>query len=135
MSSQKHRGNKGFTLIEILVVLSIISLLTILTFTQYRTGQKSFALQRAAHQMAQDIRRAQEMAMSAKECFPEICGEIESIIPDGYGVYFETGLTNYDLYADRNSNERYDGSDSIVEEDIELEKGIYIEDVSPSFGV
>jgi len=120
MIFQKYRGNRGFTIIEILVVLSIISLLTILTLTQYRTGQKSFALQRAAHQLAQDIRRAQEMAMSAKE----ING-----FPPRYGVEFDTIYPDYYiLFADDNDNGKREVSDQIIET-INLEKGINIDQV------
>jgi type II secretory pathway pseudopilin PulG len=109
--------NKSFTLVEILVVLGIISLLTLLILPQYRRGQESLALQRAAHQIAQDIRRAQEMATSAKE----ING-----VPPRYGVKFDVNNpAYYILFSDINDNGTYQPPDEIIET-INLEKGISI---------
>lgn len=118
---------KGFTLIEILVVISIIALLSVLTLSQYKTGQRSLALQRSAHKLAQDIRRAQEMAMSARE-LPG--GGLPS---GGYGVCFDkvAGPADYDIfiYADTTTpEERYDPGDQVIE-NIVLEKEVKVKEV------
>ena len=116
----------GFTLVELLVVTAIILLLTALILPNFRVGEREFALQRSANKLSQDIRKAQQMAMSAKEYLGSL--------PPGYGIYLTQGNSYYLLYADTNpaaGNEKYDGGDSIVEK-IYLEKKVYIKDVSPA---
>ena len=96
---------RGFTLIEILVVTTIIFLLVGVTAPIYQTSQRHFALQRSASKLAQDIRRVQEMAMSARD-FPEVGGTISK---GGYGVYFNIGSPEeYILFTDCNQNHAYD---------------------------
>lgn len=110
---------KGFSLVEFIVVISIITILSAIIIPIYQGSKKQLSIQRSANKLAQDIRRAQEMAMAAKEC--DICG---GIIPSGgYGIYFETTdwptineYTAY-LYADTSisAQERYDSGDQIIE--------------------
>jgi prepilin-type N-terminal cleavage/methylation domain-containing protein len=120
--------SKGFTLIELLVVISIITLLTSISFFYYQGGGKNLTLFRAAFKLAQDIRRAQEMAISTRKC----CGGIN---PAGYGIYLKQGDEYYLLYADTNpptiGNEKYDSGDAEIET-IYFEKGIYIKSINPS---
>lgn len=122
---------KGFTLIELLVVTSIVILLSAVVLANYRAGESQLALQRAASKLAQDIRRAQEMAMSAKWC--EVCSPPR--VPSGYGLYLKQGDKDYLIYADNypdQGNEIYDeGSDATVER-IYLESKVYIKNVQPS---
>jgi prepilin-type N-terminal cleavage/methylation domain-containing protein len=120
---------KGFTLTELLVVIFIISLLTSISFPFYRTAQKQYILKSAAQKLAQDIRRAQEMAISAR-----ICGPCGNKVPPGYGIYLQQGNTSYLIYADTNpaqGNEIYDGGDVIIET-ISFEGGVFIKNVNPS---
>lgn len=126
--------SKGFTIIEFLIVISIIGIFSAITFPNYRSTQQQLALQRSASKLAQDIRKVQEMAISAKECPPSICGGSEPIIPPGYGIYLKQGDSDYLLYADINpaaGNEKYNAGDALVKT-IPLEKGVKINDVSPA---
>lgn len=111
--------------------MGIIVFFTGLVLVNYKTGGDKFALQRSANKLAQDIRRAEQMAMSAKEC--EVCG---GIIPGGgYGIYLKQGDDYYLIYADTNpsqGNERYDGGNDDLLETIYFEKDVYIKNVSPS---
>ena len=122
----------GFSLIELAVVVSIISILSVIVAANYRAGERQLALQRSAHQVAQDIRRAQAMAMGAVKCPPNIPA-CANQIPPGYGIHLRRGDPFYILYADINplqGNQEYDdGGDAIIEI-IELEKGVYIHSVT-----
>jgi type II secretory pathway pseudopilin PulG len=106
---------KCFTLVEILVVVGVISLLTLLVLPQYRKGEGSLALQRAVHQLAQDIRRTQEMAASAAET---------NGVPPRYGINLDLGSPDsYFLFADINDDGTYQSSDEVIET-INLEKKV-----------
>ncbi len=130
--------NKGFTLLEITVVISIITLLSIIFLANYRQGEKNFALQRSAHQLAQSLRQTQNMAMSSQE--------FEETFPKGgYGVHFEIGANSYILFADCDGNGEYSYSGSALScaeatefnrypekiEEAILEEGISISELSP----
>jgi len=137
------KNSKGFTLIELLVVTVIITILTAAILVNYRNSEQQFALQRSAHKLAQDIRRAGEMAMSAKE----ITGPTgEKVIPSGgYGIYLRS-LPNppyYEIiiFADCNDNQQFTSgnvcgtppnrfSESL--EDVKLESGVKISNLSPN---
>lgn len=115
--------NKAFTLVELLVVMIIIVILSLIILPKYKSIQQQLALERAAIKLAQDIRRVEEMAMSAKE--------FEGEIPSGYGIYLRkvSSQTSYILYADKIPNQKYDPGEEKIEE-INLESGIKIFNLS-----
>jgi len=116
---------KGFTIIEMLVVMFIIVIITTLILTNYRSGQKMYALKQASQQVVSDLRRAQNMSMSGKKNTAETIYD--------YGVHFEGDASYYILFADKQANsQRYNsGSDAQVER-INLRNQIKIKAVSPS---
>ena len=116
---------KAFTLVELLVVIGIIILLTALALPDYRTGERQFALQRSASKLAQDLRRAQEMAMSAKE--PPTASET---FKGAYGIKFQTNSSDYILFADLDNDQIYDSGEEI--ETLPLEKKVKISNLSPA---
>ncbi len=115
----------GFTIVEMLVVSGIIIFLSAIVLINYKTNSQELALLRSAYKLSQDVRRAGEMAMSAKE--------FQGSIPSGgYGIYFSTSLTDsYKLYADLNGNEKYDASDGQIET-VSFERGVVIKEIFPS---
>ena len=106
LSKNKTDSARGFTIIELLVVVSIIVILSGLVLVNYKPGREQFALQRTAHKIAQDLRRIQEMAMSAKEIGPTG----DKIYPDGgFGIHFDVSNPGqYVLFADCNNNQTLD---------------------------
>lgn len=122
--------SKSFTIIELLVVIAIIAIIAVIVFPNYKSGQREFALERSAHQLAQDIRRLQQMAMSAEE-YPPGSG---SVPEKGYGIFFDKNDANlknkkYILYADQGGNEFYNpGVDDEIEI-ISLETGVIIKEI------
>jgi len=126
---EQLRKELSFTLIELLVSIFIIILLAGIIFANYRASGEQFALQRSANKLAQDIRRAQQMAMSASEC--QECG---GSVPPGYGVILDENwdTKKYRLYADTNGdNGFFTPPDTIIEPPyIELEKGVIIKEIS-----
>ena len=114
---------KGFTLVELMVTFSIISVLSVVVFANYRLGEKQFALQRSAYKLAQDIRRAQEMAMSAKEF-----SGAPATFKSSYGINFQINSTS-SLFADLNEDKNYSSNEKV--ETLESEKGVGIISLSP----
>ncbi|PIP24515.1 MAG: hypothetical protein COX35_00250 [Candidatus Nealsonbacteria bacterium CG23_combo_of_CG06-09_8_20_14_all_37_18] len=101
--------NKAFTLIEILVVIGIIISMTALISPNYKVTQTQLALLRSAQKLSHDLRRAEAMAMSAKEIGEGIVPAGQEFYPTGgYGIYLIlTSPSNYILFADCDNNKTY----------------------------
>lgn len=82
---------KGFTLIEALVVSGIIIMMLGLILPNFKLGQKQFSLRSEAEKLAQALRRAQNMSMSAA---PFNCQT--GYVLMGYGIFFN--IDNPDTY-------------------------------------
>src|SRR3989338_124006 len=94
-----YKSGAGFTLIEMVAVFAIIGLLGGVVFVGGRTADRSLALDRAAQQVAQDIRRGGELAFGA-ELFT--CAGGPALF-SGYGIYFTASApSQYILYANCN---------------------------------
>lgn len=117
----------GFTLLELMTTIAMISILSVIFVAGYRSGDKTFRLQRAANKLASDIRKAGELALSGKDSRNSCPGAT------GYGLYAEKNQVFYILYADKNGNDGYDSSDCPIET-INLEKGVKISDVDTGTG-
>jgi len=120
----------GFTIIELLIVVGIIVFMTALILPNWRSGERTLALDRTVHKAGQDVRRVQELALRAQ---PHICPNDPAEKISGYGVFFNQNIsTSYIIFAECNDNNTYnEGIDGIVET-ISLESGIEISLVSPS---
>jgi len=125
---------KGFTIIESLMAVAIILILAGLALPNYRYSSQALTLEQSVATLVQALRRAQQMAMSAKE--------FNGIIPrGGYGLYVSSvNAASYILFADCGNppNYRYDasgtpcnGSPEKVEE-IRLGSGIAFSSLSVS---
>ena len=107
MKQSKSFLKKGFTLLELLVNVFIISLLSAIFLANYHRGERATDLERGAFQVAQDIRKTEEMVMSGKAfrgSFPK----------GGYGIYFQSNSSCYSIFADLNANNNFDGDNEEV---------------------
>jgi len=110
------KKGEGFTLVELMVAISIIAILSLIMIPNYRSFQKDLALQRAATQLAQDIRRAQGMAMAAKEQ-GDACSSGPTNFHYAFGLSYSTQFNcsipispcryRYILFTDCNGNNTY----------------------------
>lgn len=87
--------NRGFTLIEILVVLTIIVIITGIVIFNTSLERQNSALLRSAQKLSLDLRRAQLFALSSK------IYKTSGIVPCGWGIHFNgIGSTSYIIFAD-----------------------------------
>jgi len=84
-------SEKGITLVEILVVIFIIAALLTILVSDFPKIQRQFALSRATYKFAQDLRKAQDMALSGEE-IKKPDGTIISV--KGYGIYIDNRGNN-----------------------------------------
>jgi len=105
----KNKGDKGFTLVEVLVSISIVVILTAVLVPRYRMLQKRSILIQDAHRLSESIREAQEMSVSGRR--------VEGVFPDGYGVYLRERDSEYIIFADMNDDGEFNNPvvDSVIE--------------------
>lgn len=123
--------NKGFTLIEMLVVLAIIVIITGIVIFNIGSERQNSALLRSSQKLSLDLRRAQTFALSSRVF--KTTG-----IPCGWGVHFNgIGSTSYIIFADlalaadcsnRDFVRAADGSEDF--ETANLESGITVNSLS-----
>jgi len=113
--------NSGFNLPELMIVITIIAIISVMAAANLRDGRHRIALDNQAAEFAQDLRQAQEWALSLRG-WPAAAG---------YGVYIENdGLNKYILYADLNNNKVYDVGDA-VQKTVSLNEAIEIAALNP----
>ncbi len=117
--SYSIKPTTGFALIELIIVVIIILALMAVVIPSFQENKLQFTLSKVAYQFAQDVRRAQDKALSSAQ-YVDSNGDQKTIA--GYGIYVDIdvlGDKKYILYAD-NANENpgnkaYDELDYIIE--------------------
>lgn len=125
-SQQRATGSLGFTLPELLVSIFIIALMTSIGVVGWHAGAETLALDRAAHKLAQDIRKATELAQRAQffDCDPS---KTLGYAITGYGIYVSSSTpTLYTLYIECSGNQEYTAGVDAVFETVVLENRIQI---------
>jgi len=113
----KNSGS-GFTLVELVISMTIIIILSTLVLANYGLGQYQFALRHSTRALAQNLRKAEEMAMADEGT-------------GSFGIFLNiaNSKTSYILFTDKNGSNTYDSGEELGEP-IELEKNVKIK--SPS---
>lgn len=126
---KKKYREKGFTLLEALVVIFIIGLMSALILASYQSNKKRYALIQASQKLISDIRKVQNMAMSGTETQGFCSG---ASLCYGYGISFNfVSPSSYIIFADKNNNQAYDSEGGEGLETINLPFPIIIQSVYP----
>jgi len=103
--------NRGFSLVELVVVAGIITLLSMALITKQNKFDSTILLRGLAYEVALSIRQAQIYGLSIKES-----AQGSGNFGVGYGIHFSSAnQTSYILFADVNGNAVYDGESESVE--------------------
>jgi len=101
----------GFSLVELLVSVAIVTVITTVVLVKHSQFSGNILIENLAYDVALSIRQAQVFGLSVREF-----GVGSGTFDIGYGVHFDSGVNDsYILFADRNRNSVYDGSQEIVE--------------------
>ncbi len=120
IKNNEKRNQKAFTFTELLISMTIIVLLSSLLLAEYQRGEYSRNLNDAAQRLAQDIRRVENMSFSGEKYEG-------TLSQGGYGVYFNRNSPlYYEIFADRNNNERFDQTDTELIERVEFPEQIQL---------
>lgn len=115
-------ANKGFTIVEMLLVLTLVSIFTVLLLANFRgAATNTIILERAALGVISDIRRVQSLSVAGVSFQDNpVCG---------YGIHY-TGSETYLIYAGgenicATSNKNYqNGNDFIYQQIKIIEKNV-----------
>lgn len=117
------KDQQGITLTELLVVAAIIMIMSAITIPNWNRGGDRLKVVRAAYQLNQDIRRAQELTLANADI--QGCATTT-----GYGLHFQDGVNqSYILFAECGE---FDGEytfGDVAKEKIPLEEGVEIKNL------
>jgi len=93
-------SQKGFSLIELMMVIVIVSIASTIVIAQYSNSRNSKALSLGAKQVANDVKIAQNYALGALDA---------GGTNPGYGIRFSNSFDSYIIFADKDNDKAYDG--------------------------
>lgn len=94
------KDNRGFSMLELLVVLVVMITLTAIVMSNYGYQNNNLKLKMEVQQIMSDLRKAQNYSISTKM--------VDTDIPKGgYGVRFERIPNSYTIFADTDANKVY----------------------------
>lgn len=112
MSTYRPLSQKGFTLVELMVVVGVVTIITTLILTRYSQFNNTILLSNLAYDIALSARQAQVYGLSVRERTTGV-----QTFNIAYGLYFNrSNPTSYSLFSDNNDNQYYDeAGDTIIE--------------------
>ena len=84
---QLHRGNKGFTLVELMIVVAIIGILAAIAIPQFVMYRQK-AYDAAANSALQNCKTAAESYFIENRSYPTQPGQFECQTDDNIGLYY-----------------------------------------------
>lgn len=119
--------SRGVTIVELIVSIALMALIAGAVFVNWQPADETFALVRSAHQLAGDLRRAQQLAISTRVFS---CLEIDADY-GGYGLYLTDGQpTQYLIFENCGSSNRV--YDQLIDQAVEFyqfEDGVQIKSI------
>lgn len=115
-------------MVEMLVVILVVGVLSAILVNNWRKQEKQYLLQRAAQQIVQNIRKAQEFALNGNKMLWEPTNQM--VVPESYGIHFQKGERSYFIYGDMIGNVGYQNPEDIQETYAQTETGIEIDSFS-----
>jgi len=96
---------KGFTLVELMVTVVVIAIVSSALLLSWTPAQKAFNLRHAAFQLADDLRRTQQLSLST-HTFD--CDPLPAEDYTGFGLYLNTSssTTAYQIFENCSSDNR-----------------------------
>jgi len=111
MNFFKKNNNKGFTIVELLIVSSIFVVITSVLLVRFSSFNSTIITTNLAYDVALSIRKAQSFGLNVRN----FDSGNETVFDTGYGIHFEsTSNTSYLFFADLNKNVKY-SSNELVE--------------------
>ena len=122
-TDQYRKGDKGFTLIEMIVVLAIFSLLTTLILTNHARFGGAILLENLAYDIGLTVRKAQVYGIAVRSF-----GGADFDV--GYGIHFKSATpTAYILFGDATEDGLYEADQSELVELNTMKGGFHIVDI------
>ncbi len=127
MFYKSYSQKNGFTLVEVIVVTAVIGILAAVLIPNLRQGEENTRLIRVAQQIVQDIRDAQNMALSSTEVY-DACQEGEWAVCDYYGIYLDKQDHPSSYYIFGSNNASYNSGEEIKIK--QIEENVIVYDIS-----
>lgn len=107
---KKDKSNKGFTIIELLVVITIFTVITTALVIQQNKWNDRLQLNTKLYDLALYIRQAQFYSLSVRQD----AASVGDTFDRSYGVHFDAATPNsFVFFSDRNKNQRYEVGENL----------------------
>jgi prepilin-type N-terminal cleavage/methylation domain-containing protein len=111
---KKDSKNKGFTLLEILVVLVIFSIFTAIVMFNYSKFQGNIILSNMAYETALSLRESQTYGISVRKAAPGIPTDFTYQYGSQFSIGNSNEASNFKQFVDLDDNNKCDQSNSAI---------------------